>query len=217
MTKQKKIFCELALFCKRFFKARDYFVCVYGSFASSDCTENSDIDILIATAEHHPVDFKKARDFVINLHLKNKQKIDEEVPYKNKLIVSYDDINEALKLKAFTKKGLRYFIPPITSDKKFLASHAVRLRIILNALTSPHSFICGNIRKYKTTKNKAEKAILELVRGLTNKKSLDQEEVLGLLLRGLKGEKSGAYLGYRDQRIRVIQYLKNLISRHYDH
>lgn len=212
MNVRVKIFRELRMFCKDYFKNRDYFVLVYGSYASNDFTDKSDLDLFIATDKHSMNDFKKVRDFVIGLHARNNLKINEEVPYENKLVVSYKDAIDAIYLKAFIKKGSKYMIPPVTADKKFLASKEVRFRIILNALTSPNQFICGDKNKYNLLKQKAEKAIIKLAYGLAKKSKLTQEEILDILLIGTNGEKSGDYLGYRNNRPKVIRHLKKLIS-----
>lgn len=211
MSIRSKLFRELALFCKEYFKTRDYFVLVYGSYASNDFTEKSDLDLFIAIDKHNLADFKKVSDFVVDLHTRNNLKINEEVPYENKLIVSYKDATDALDLNAFIKKGSKYIIPPVTSDKEFLASREVRFRIILNALTSPNQFICGNKNEYNLLKQKAEKAIIKLAYGFAKKSKLTQEEILSILLIGANGEKSGDYLGYRNNRPEVIKYLKKLI------
>jgi len=212
MNIKAKIFCELKVFCKNYFKNRDYFALVYGSYASDDFTEKSDLDFFIATDKHDVADFIKVRDFIVDLHNSNGLKINEEVPYENKLIVSYEDAVDALNLKAFIKKEVKYVIPPVTADEEFLASKEVRFRIILNALTSPNRFICGNRNKYNSFKNEAEKAIIKLAYGITVAEKPTKEEILNVLLIGLNGEESGDYLGYRKHRPKVIKYLKKLIS-----
>lgn len=212
MNTKIKIFRELENFCERCFKGRDYFVLVYGSYASDDFTDESDLDLFVATDKHNKADFKKLCDFVIGLHIRNNLKINEEVPYENKLIVSYDDAMSAFNLKAFPRKKSGYIIPPVTADKKFLASKEVRFRIILNALTSPNQFICGSSERYNLFKKRAESAIIKLAYGIAGTKKLTKREILDILLRGPNGEKSGDYLGYRDYRPRVVSYLKKLIS-----
>ena len=211
MTIRLKILRELRIFCKEYFKNCDYFVLVYGSYASNDFTEESDLDLFIAIDKKDLTDFKKVSNFIVNLHTRNNLTINEEVPYENKLIVSYDDAIDAIDLKAFIKNGSKYIIPPVTADKEFLASKEVRFRIILNALTSPNQFICGNKNKYNLLKQKAEKAIIKLAYGLAKKSELTQEEILNIILIGASGEKSGDYLGYRNHRPKVIKYLKKLI------
>lgn len=213
MNIKSKIFRELKVFYKEYFGRRDYFALVYGSFASDDFRKDSDLDLFIAVKKRKAADFKKVRDFFIDLNIKNNFKINEEVPYKNKLIVSYKDVIDALNLRAFIKKDSKYIIPTVTADRKFLESKEVRLRIILNALTSPNQFICGNKNKYDLFKQKAEKAIIKLAYGLSKKDELTQKEILNVLLKGAKGEESGDYLGYRNHRPKVIKYLKELILR----
>jgi len=213
MSIKSKIFRELEAFCKEYFGTRDYFTLVYGSFASDDFREDSDLDLFVAVKDSKVDDFKNVRDFFIDLNIRNNLKINEEVPYKNKLIVTYKDAEDALSLKAFIKNGAKYIIPPVTAEEEFLASKEVRFRIILNALTSPNQYICGNNEKYILLKKEAEAAILRLARNLTGKPNPDSAEILEVLLEGKNGEKSGDYLGYRDHRPRIVKYLKELISR----
>lgn len=207
-----KIFRELKVFCKDHFRNRDYFALVYGSYASNDFTENSDLDFFIATDKRDAEDFIKVRDFIVDLHNRNSLRINEEVPYENKLIVSYKDAVDALNLKAFIRRGARYVIPPVTADEEFLSSREVRFRIILNALTSPNRFICGNRNKYNSFKKEAEKSIIKLAYGIADVEKPTKEEILNVLLRGSNGEEGGDYLGYRNHRPKVIKYLKKLIS-----
>lgn len=80
MNIKTRIFRELKLFCENYFKNRDYFSLVYGSYASDDFTEKSDLDFFIATNKHDAADFIKTRDFIVDLHNSNGLKINEEVP-----------------------------------------------------------------------------------------------------------------------------------------
>ncbi len=217
MSIKSKIFRELEVFCKEYFSTRDYFALVYGSFASDDFREDSDLDLFVAVKDRKADDFEKLRDFFIDLNARNNLKINEEVPYKNKLIVTYKDAADAIDLKAFIKSGAKYIIPPVTAGMEFLASKEVRFRIILNALTSPNQYICGNKGEYVLLKKEAEVAIMRLACNLTEKSDPNPDEILGVLLEGKNGEKSGDYLGYRNHRPRVMKYLKELISRNKIH
>lgn len=207
-----KIFKELASFSEENFDSRDCFFCVCGSYASKDFTKDSDLDLLFAFKEYSSFDFKKIHKFVVDLHIRNNLKIDEEVPYKTKLLVSYKDVTDAINLKAFFKNGQKYSVPPITYDKQFLKSRELRLRIILSALTTPNICIYGNKDKYTTFREKAEKAILRLARGLTNKTNITSKEIFNVLMVGPHGEEGQAYLGYKKERKKVIKHLKKIIS-----
>ena len=213
MDIRSKIFCDLSSFCEGYFKGRDYFACIYGSYASKDFTNQSDLDLFIATNEYNGADFEKVRDFVVDLHTKNGLKINEELPYRNKLIVLYKDIIDATNLEPFLKSGSKYLVPPIEDNREYLASREVRLRMILNALTSPNECICGNREEYETFKHKAEKALIHLACGLIEKDHPTRDDILHILLKGTHGEESGVYLGYRNKRVSVVEYLKDLISR----
>jgi len=208
-----KLFKELELFSKEYMGSRDCFVCACGSYASKDFTKDSDLDLLFAFKEYNLADFKKVRDFVVDLHIRNNLKLDEEVPYETKLVVSYKDIEDAINLKSFIKNGSKYLIPPIIYDKGFLASRELRMRMILNALTTPNLYIYGDKEKYMIFRQEAEKAILRLAQGLATKNDVTNKEIFDILTVGSHGEEGQAHLGYKKERKKVIKYLKEIIFR----
>jgi hypothetical protein len=111
------------------------------------------------------------------------------------------------------EKDSGYTINPITYDKKFLASRELRLRIILNVLTTPNVYIYGDRVKYVNFTQEAEKAIIRLARGLTSEKNPNKEEILRVLLNGKNKEEGQAHLGYKKDKSKVIEHLKDIISR----
>ena len=213
MDTKSKLFQELINFAKNNLNFDDYFICVYGSCLTSQFSDNSDLDIFIATKDYSVDDFKKIRDFIIDLHFRNNLKIDEEIPYKNKLVVLYKDIKDAISLEPFIKNNHKYIVPPIKTTKKYLQSREVRLRLILNALTSPNKFIYGNKLKYTRFKKEAEKAIIQLAYGLIGKKHLSANEIIYSLTIGIHGEKNQSHLGYKIQRQEVMTHLKKMVKR----
>ncbi|MFH1608912.1 MAG: nucleotidyltransferase domain-containing protein [Patescibacteria group bacterium] len=212
---RKKILKELISFSKEHFGERDYFICIYGSFISTYYNKTSDIDMFIATNSYSDEDFKSIKKFLIDLHIRNNLKLDDEVPYKNKLIVLYDDIHNAILLKQFIRSGRKYYVPPIEKREKFLSSPEVRWRLLFNALTSPHKYLCGNKDKYLIFKKNAEKSIMKLAHGLVETKKLNHDELLKNLLVRSSGEEGGMYLGYKKERDDVIKYLKKIIKQNY--
>ncbi|MFC1651997.1 nucleotidyltransferase domain-containing protein [Patescibacteria group bacterium] len=212
MDIKSKLFEELTLFCNKNLDSKKCFVCVCGSYASDNFTKDSDLDLLFAVKKYDVTEFKKIHDFVVNLHLSNDLKIDEEVPYETKLVITYEDIENAVDLEPFVKKSSGYIINPITYNKEFLASQELRLRIILNALTTPNIYIYGDKKKYVDFIQRADKAIIRLARGLTSERNPSEDEILRVLLNGKHGEEGQAHLGYKKDRNKVIEHLKSIIA-----
>lgn len=215
MSKKQKLFQELVDFSNKHLSRRDYFVCIYGSYASGNYTEASDLDMFVAIGNHRSEDFEKIRDFLIDLHVRYELRLDDEVPYENKLIISYEDIQDAIALKSFVKNGVRYHVPMVEKKKEFLSSPEIRWRLILNALTSPHECVCGNSDVYARFRIDAEKSLIRLARGLTATETPSIDEILEALTSGENKEEGEMYLGYKKEREDVIKYLKELIFRNY--
>jgi predicted nucleotidyltransferase len=193
----------------------DLFVCVYGSYATNSHTPESDIDIFVAVKDRSMVDFEDLHNFVLSLHSKYNLRLDFEVPFRNKLLVSYDDINNANELRAFVQKGSSYLIPSIQKNPEFLASDEIRWRLILNALTSPHLCLSGNHDHYRLFKKDAEEAIFKLAQHLVSTQEPSLEDLLDVLLFKDDGAEGEMFLGYKRERPPVIEYLKSLISNRY--
>lgn len=213
MDVKQKVLKELISFLKEQFRERNFFVCVYGSYVSGHYSETSDMDIFIAVEKQNADDFGKVINYFIALCARNNLKLDDEVPHKNKLIISYDDVQEALFLKPFIKKGQRYHVPPVVKDRVFLESPEIRWRLILNALTSPHVCVCGDVKKYNIFKANAEKAIMQLAYGLSDAEVPTESEIIAVLLSGSNGEEGEMYLGYKKERQQIVRYLNKLILR----
>lgn len=215
MDIRQKLFQELSSFSEKHFGERDHFVCVYGSYASGHHTEKSDMDVFIALEEHNVTDFEKAKDFLIDLHERYGLCLDDEVPYENKLIVSYEDVRKAVELRSFLTDGTRYVVPLVKKEADFLTSPEVRWRLILNALTSPHVCVCGNGETYEAFKVGAETSIVCLARGLVEQKNATPGELLEALLSGPSEEEGEMYLGYKREREAVVRYLERIIDAYY--
>ena len=95
---------KIRKFSKDHFKKRDYFVCIYGSFATGDNNTKSDLDVVFIVKDFVPIDFKVVKKFTINIHKEFNLKIDEEIPYKNKLLVYYNELEDVIKLKTISQR-----------------------------------------------------------------------------------------------------------------
>ena len=173
---KKQIKIELINFIKNNIKWNKYFVCIYGSYPTNYFSKKSDLDLFFATENYDKFDFQRIKDFIIDLHGKYNLFVDEEVPYENKLIIKYEDIINATNLLPF-KKGQLYVIPTIKNNSTFLQSKQVKLRLILNALTTPHIFIHGNNTDYLFYKKQSEVAIINLAKEFLNNKNPTKHQI----------------------------------------
>lgn len=213
MTTKEQLCEEISSFCDKNFYNYNYFVCMYGSYSYGEFSDSSDLDIFMAIDNYDIDDFNKFKEFICNIHFSHKLKLDNEVPYENKLMILYQDLQDAINLKAFIKYEGKYFIPKIEKSEKFLMSREIKLRLILNALTTPHTFVCGNYNEYIKYKDFSEKSIIRLANKLVSVENPTNTELLDSLLFGLDKETGEMYLGYKKERLAVINYLSNIINK----
>src|SRR3989338_6859412 len=109
----KKIIAQIKDFLSDHFNKRKYFACIYGSWVNGERKKDSDVDLLVATKKYTPADLKRIKKFIINLHNENGLVIDNEVPFKNKLLIKYKDFDDAVNLKAFYVKNGKMVIPKV--------------------------------------------------------------------------------------------------------
>lgn len=208
----KKLLSEIENFLSDYFKERKYFACVYGSYANGKRNKDSDIDLLIATEKYTGKDFISIKKFIVDLHKKNKLKIDNEVPFENKLIINYKDFNDAVNLKAFYLKNGIFIIPKVIKNKIFLESRNIKLRLALNSITSPHLFFGNDRIKYLELRNIGEKNIFKLASNLSKTDNLSKSDLVKILL-NRDGKSGEMYLGYKDYPL-VIKHLESFVSKY---
>jgi len=209
---------DVLRFCQDSFPSGEHFACIYGSYATSHFQEESDLDIVFATSIYDQADFSRIEDFVISQHIKHGLEIDQEVPYDNKLLVTYQDIKDAARLDVFPKRDDgRYSVPEITDDPVFLASTDARKRLLLNAFTTPHIFIHGDRVSYDQLRGGCEKAVIKLARGIGSTALSNSDDILNTLLDNPEDGSGGrAYLGYKKERKEVVSHLQQLIARNWE-
>lgn len=199
MNKLNSIKKEISAFLNKNFSDREYFCIIYGSYASKAYNENSDLDLMVFLDRIDEQDVLITKEFINELHRKNNLTHDEEVPYENKLLVSFNQLEDSISLKQFKQKE-GYFIPLIKKTKEELSSENIKLRLCLNAITSLNLFVCGDKKKYLEYKKSAFKALIKLITETNSTLNLTPPEITSALFldkkRNLFGED---YLGYKDK------------------
>lgn len=202
---------ELSSFFDNYFGGRKYFVCVYGSYLTGKKTKLSDVDLLVATENYTSRDFLNIEKYVLDFHKKWKLKIDNEVPFSNKLLFTYNELKCAMKLAGLTYKSGKITVPAVKKNKQFLFSRKIKYRLAFNAFTTPHLIIGNDKQAYSELKNVAEKNLtLFCLNNFQNEASTDK--LVDVLLTGPRGETGEMYLGYK-QYPKVICYLNDILFR----
>jgi methionyl-tRNA synthetase len=208
----KYLVSQLTKEISSYFGNRSFFACIYGSHATGKNNENSDIDVLIATAKYSQEDLTIVKGIILEFHRTHKLHIDNEVPYDNKLLISYKDLNHAANLNGFIKKGDTIIIPQVVKDKKYLESKKVKLRLALNALTSPHIMFGNDEHMYAKIKEKAEKNIAKLSISKQKNDTYEVTDLVNALLTGDNGEEGELYLGYKNYPS-VVRHLTQFLNK----
>ena len=183
-------------------------IIIYGSNIFK--ANSSDLDVCIIGDNISEEDKKIIKEKVIEFHNKHNLRIDQEVPYENKLIFSYQEIKEAIIDHPFMEKGIT-LINPILKTKEFLASKEMRKRLIINILTTKHiSINCNHI--IKTYEKKAWDLILKTIIEYSGLSKLTPDNILKNLYRDIYTGKEGEmFLGYKDNSIEKEKHLiKNI-------
>lgn len=182
----------------------DFGIIIYGSNILNVCS--SDLDLCIVCDNVSDKDKKKIVKKVIEFHKENNLRIDEEVPYDNKLILSYHDIKEAIIDSPFLNDGI-ISINPIVKTYDFLSSKEMKKRLIINILTTKHiSINCKKI--IKEYENKAWDLILNTIIDYSGLIDLSPNNILkNLYCDSITGAVGEMFLGYKNNSIEKEEHL----------
>ena len=114
--------------------------------------------------------FKRLKNLTRMFHLENGLRIDEEVPYDNKLVYSNDMIKKTFEEPPFPYVNNKFIINPILKNKSYLSSLEMSKRLLLNILTVRNSILFGNEEQVKEFSNKAWDTIIRVVLSYAEKK-----------------------------------------------
>jgi predicted nucleotidyltransferase len=171
-----------------------YFACIYGSQAYGRATAESDLDVMVFVPEAaRPGLLQELVRSFVQLSEREHYALDAEVPFENKLLVTYVDLDAAISLRGFrwAAEGIR--IPAIEKTRHFLSSDEMRWRLALNVLTTPHIVLGPDETRYRKYQSGARNAVRTLARGLNSESGNPVQSLLGT------GELSGeSFLGYKD-------------------
>ncbi|NDL60195.1 hypothetical protein [Phytoactinopolyspora mesophila] len=130
------------------------------------------------------------------LHQNHGLGLDREVDYAVKLHATCNDVAAAVSLCSFLADDDMIEVQPVVVEPWFLNSKQFRLRLLLNALTSPHSFLGGNVALYEKHRQAAERAVAMLALSLHHGQVITLSSAVAAITLGPDGASKKDYLGY---------------------
>lgn len=182
-------------------------IIIYGSNIYN-CS-SSDLDVCLITSEYN----QSLRDEIIRMtkefHLSNNLRIDEEIPFENKLIYSENEVLNTLEHSPFEFDG-ETLIKDIVKTREFLSSIEMKKRLLLNILTTDHLTMGKSTEEYE---RKALKIIIETLKKYYSLKDVDVEKILPYFYRNpYTGAEGEMYLGYKKNKVEKDMYLRKKIG-----
>ncbi|MET9428510.1 hypothetical protein [Streptomyces sp. NPDC003036] len=167
---------------------------VYGSHAIHP-RPTSDLDLLYTG--NRPLAPDRLAQLIYDvkhLHAEHDLTLDEEVSYTTKLYATSAEIESAARLDGFI--GVSGYATPV-GDPQMLNSPAFKRRLLLNALTTPHLFLTGDVHTYRRHVAKAERGCALLALRIAGAGKIRLADATGALLASPEGLTEKRFLGYR--------------------
>lgn len=190
----------------------DMTLILYGSTVYG--VKSSDLDICyLSDKELSKQRFETLRDMTRRFHLENGLRIDEEVPYDNKLVYSNNMIKNTFEEPPFPYINNKFMINPIIKSESYLSSLEMSKRLLLNILTVRHNVLFGNEEQVKEFSNKAWDIMIRIVLSYGEKNEVTIDELINLLYEDPYTHATGEfYLGYKDNLKEKIDFLESSVG-----
>ena len=186
----------------------DLTLILYGSTVYD--VNTSDLDICyLSDKELSQQRFEKLKNMTRLFHLENGLRIDEEVPYDNKLVYSNKKIKETFSEPPFPYVENKFKINPIIKSKSYLSSLEMSKRLLLNILTVRHDIIFGDEAQVKQFSDKAWDVMIRIVLSYAERNEVTIDELINLLYEDPYSHATGElYLGYKDNLQEKMDFLE---------
>lgn len=188
------------------------YICVYGSSVYSPDKLTSDVDLYAVTRKKGSLAIEPTVEFVQDLHMRHGREFDAEVPYDNKVLYTGTEVESALQFGGFEVVGNRIIVPPVRKTAEFLQSPAIKARLFLNSMTTPHSVIGRDFARYHSARERAGETIALLGVGLQMEEEFDLETLMASLVETPSGRAGEMYLGYKVEYPIVKEHLYGALA-----
>ncbi|MGW8357691.1 hypothetical protein [Streptomyces wedmorensis] len=174
----------------------DGYALAYGSHAICP-RPASDLDLLYTGSQPLSADqLARLIDSVKQLHTDHGLTLDEEVSFTSKLYATTREIEYAAHLGGFD--GVTDYATPV-GDPEALDSPRFKLRLLLNALTTPHVFLAGDVHTFRRHVAAAERGAALLALRITGAGKIPLARAASALLSSPEGLTEKQFLGYRHE------------------
>ncbi|WP_189026481.1 hypothetical protein [Nocardia rhizosphaerihabitans] len=190
------MFAAAAQICRRFVPAGGYGL-VYGSQAAGTDRSDSDLDMVLLGRPrlgYHAMD--ELITAVCCVHDDFGLPADTEVSYETKLFATYADVDRAVGLLCFPRIAGVLRPGPVVVEPSWLNSPTFAQRLLLNALTSEHVFLGGNVARYRADRSRAEQAIAVLAISMLEGPEITVPDAVRVLTEAPSGARGKDFLGY---------------------
>ncbi|MBN9737717.1 hypothetical protein PP1_022150 [Pseudonocardia sp. P1] len=131
------------------------------------------------------------------LHHEHGLLLDTEVDHIKKIHATVRDVDSATSLRCFPLQANgEVDLPAVVPQSWFLNSDTFRLRLLLNALTTPHVFLDGDIGRFDQDRRAAERAVALLAMAASRSVSPSTRVLMRVLCVRSDGSAGEDFLGY---------------------
>lgn len=189
-------------------------VIVYGSNVYGKNKSDLDVCIILDKDVVAASYIKKLIKITKKFHIKNNLSLDEEIPFYNKLVYSFIELENIIKRFPFSNKKN---ISRIIKSKEFLKSELMHKRLLINILTTDHRIITNSKElkdKILNCKKALEDLLLETMIRVYKLEKINTDSILQLLYFNPDEKIDGEdYLGYKNNYEEKEEYLKKWINQ----
>ena len=194
-------------FIRSIFGSQPFELLVYGSFSYRKC---SDLDICTIVKDYDEKQKNIIAKYTIDLHKKYKLRLDWDVPYYQKTLFSFRDLECAVGAAPFKSNGIFFNVDPIIANQEYLASDKMKHRLALNILTTKTETICGGLKETQEYKKRAWETLIGVILTHNHNHPVDANVILKNLYRDPVSKKTyKQFLGYDLRNQQVKKHLSN--------
>lgn len=195
-ARAQELFSNLNKIFKKYKLPKDTFCVMYGSYPDGVAKSTSDIDLFVAIDEHDQKLFNDLQKLVVKTHVKFKIPLDEEVSFRNKLLVTFAELEKAARLNGMDMIGDKFIVPDLIKNESYLESEQIKLRLLFNALSTPH-YVFRENDYYFSLKDRVIENLFWLAVDLLDVEECTIDQIIGILFESRNLRKGENYLGYK--------------------
>lgn len=202
--------------CKSYIKVlnenfKNIQIIFYGSNIYNEVS--SDLDLCLITDKKLSKEEKERLiEFTKNFQKSKNLKIDEEIPFENKLLYTIKDLDDIFINSPFKDNDGRYVYHDIIKSAEFLNSLEMKKRLLLNILTTDHKSY-GKLINIKNYEEKAWFEILNMLHNVFNTDLSNIDKILdNLYVNPSNFYASEMYLGYKLANPNKRKYLRKKVK-----